>query len=679
MKSGAFFAKLKKILRKEATQRIIGVIVISLAFIWAIHAIYSSPTLKIPPKIAFPLSFIIYLLSEILFILVLRFIHSKFLSRPDSPLFSAEFFSSMTNSISAPIALITSKGYILWINSAFSAMRRHASIHSRQFSSYGNVSVDALLDAHSDGVKCEVGGIPYTVSGRSFYIGKARIISVIWTDNSELEEVRKTMHEEEMLVAYIVVDNLDELVQVEQENTNAAAAEISSVLTAWATSVNGSIKEYERNRYIFFFAAKHMATFTAQKFDILEKIRAIKIGTSGTPITISIGTTTLGDNILAKENSARACLEMALARGGDQAVVKTAEGIEYYGGVTKTMQKRSTVKSRSIALSLANLISQSSNVIIFGHRFPDYDCFGASIGVARFCMHCGIPCNIVVDTEDKNLSKGFTKIKGAPAYNHIFVDLTAGQNLLRSDTLVIIVDVNNPKQFYAPAIAEAAENIVYLDHHRQTDAFPKDPLLSYIEPSASSTCEIIAELLEQVLPSGRLTKIEADFLYSGIILDTKYFAQNIGVRTFAAALYLRSEGADPVEVQELFKVNLDDMQREAKFKSNIHIYRKVVAIASNLDENNTPADRIAAAKVADSLLSIDNVLASFAICRIDNSICISARSSGTINVQLILERLNGGGHYNAAATQMPDITIEEALVKLKDSIDIALDGENQTK
>ncbi len=676
MKSRAFFAKLKKILRKETSQRVIGIIAISLLFIWATYAIYSGPAPKISPKIAFTLSLISYILSEILFVLVLRFIHLRFLSKSDSPLFSSEFFSSMTNSINAPIALITNKGYILWINSAFSAMRRRASIHSRQFSSYGNVSVEALLEAHDEGVKCEVGGVPYTVSGKSFYIGKARIISVIWTDNSELEALRKTMKEEEMLVAYIVVDNIDELVQVEQENTSAAAAEISSVLTSWANSVNGTIKEYERNRYIFFFAAKHMDTFIAQKFDILEKIRAIKIGTSGTPLTVSIGTTTLGDTILAKENGARACLEMALARGGDQAVVKTAQGIEYFGGVTKTMQKRSTVKSRSIALSLANLISQSSNVLIFGHRFPDYDCFGASIGVARFCMHCGIPCNIVVDTEDKNLSKGFAKLKGAPAYNHIFVDITAGQNLLRSDTLVIIVDVNNPTQFYAPAIAEAAENIVYLDHHRQTDAFAKEPLLSYIEPSASSACEIIAELLEQVLPSGRLTKIEADFLYSGIILDTKYFAQNIGVRTFAAALYLRSEGADPVEVQELFKVNLDDMQREAKFKSNIHIYRKVVAIASSLDENNTSADRIAAAKVADSLLSIDNVLASFAICRIDNSICISARSSGTINVQLILERLNGGGHYNSAATQMPDITIEEALVKLKESIDIALDGEN---
>ncbi len=673
MKSSAFFAKIKKTLRKESTQRIIGVILITVLFMWGIQEIHTAPESNPAPRAAIPLSILLYIICEVFFVLVLRFIHSRFLPKSESVLFSGEIFSSMANAVTAPVALITNKGFILWMNSAFSQMRRQASVHSRQFSSYGSISLEALLEDPESGVNCMVGGTPYLVTGKSFYLGKSRLISVLFTDTTELEETRKTMREEETLVAYIVLDNLDELVQIEQENTYAAAAEISSVLANWAASVNGTIKEYERNRYIFFFAAKHMDTFIESKFDILEKIRAIKVGTSGTPITVSIGTTTLGDTILAKENSARACLEMALARGGDQAVVKTDKGIEYYGGVTKTMQKRSTVKSRSIALSLANLIAESSNVLIFGHRFPDYDCFGASIGVARFCMHCGIPCNIVVDTADRNLAKGFSKLQSSHTYKNIFIDLTTGQNMLRSDTLVIIVDVNNPKQFYAPDIAEAAENIVYIDHHRQTDAFQKAPLLSYIEPSASSTCEIIAELLEQVLPSGRLSKNEANFLYSGIILDTKYFAQNIGVRTFAAALYLRSEGADPVDVQELFKVDLDDMQREAKFKSNIHIYRKVVAIASNLDENNTQADRIAAAKVADSLLSIDGVLASFAICRIDNSICISARSSGTVNVQLILERIGGGGHYNAAATQMPDITIEEALVKLKESIDVALD------
>lgn len=673
MKATAFFAKLKKGLRKETTQRIIGVITITVIFFWIIQAIYSNPSMASNSSLIIPLSIAVYILVQLLFVLILRFIHLRFLPKSESPIFSAEIFSSMTNVLPSPVALVTGKGFILWMNSSFTAMRRRASVHSRKLASYGDLSVEALIEAGDTGVRCTIGNTPYLVCGKPFSIGKSHGISLIFTDITELEETKRTMREEETLVAYVVLDNLDELIQIEQDGANAGAAEVSAILHSWAASVNGTIKEYERNRYIFFFAAKHMDTFTAQKFDILEKVRAVRVGASGSPITISIGTTTLGETILARETSARSCLEMALARGGDQAVVKTENGIEYFGGVTKTMQKRSTVKSRSVAIALANLIAQSSNVLIFGHRFPDYDCFGASIGVARFCMHCGIPCNIVIDTEDKNLAKGFAKLANSSSYSRIPIDITTAQNLLRSDTLVIIVDVNNPSQFYAPEIAEAAENIVYIDHHRQTDAFLKAPLLSYIEPSASSTCEIIAELLEQVLPSGRLTKNEADFLYSGIILDTKYFAQNIGVRTFAAALYLRSEGADPVDIQELFKVDLDDMQREAKFKSNIHIYRKVVAIASNLDENNTPADRIAAAKVADSLLSVDGVLASFAICRIDNCVCISARSSGTVNVQLILERLNGGGHYNAAATQIPEITIEEALVKLKQSIDIALD------
>ncbi|MBQ8742567.1 MAG: DHH family phosphoesterase [Clostridia bacterium] len=677
MKSSAFFSRLKKNLRKENTQRFIGIITITVIFFWIIQAIYSKPSPKINIGVVIPLSIVIYILTQALFLLVLRFIHIRIYPKSESPIFSAEVFSSMTGVLPSPIALVTAKGFILWMNTEFTSMRRHASIHSRKLSSYADLSVDALIEAGDAGVRCTISDTPYLVCGKPFNIGKSRGVSVLFTDITELEDTKRTMREEEILVAYVVLDNLEELLQIEQDGANAGAAEVSAILHNWAASVNGTIKEYERNRYIFFFAAKHMQTFIEQKFDILEKVRAVRVGASGTPITVSIGTTTLGDTILARETSARSCLEMALARGGDQAVVKTESGIEYFGGVTKTMQKRSTVKSRSVALALANLIAQSSNVLIFGHRFPDYDCFGASIGVARFCRHCGVSCNIVIDKSDKNLVKGIDRIRKSTSYEKVLIDITTAQNLLRSDTLVIIVDVNNPSQFYAPEIAEAAENIVYIDHHRQTDAFLKAPLLSYIEPSASSTCEIIAELLEQVLPSGRLSKNEADFLYSGIILDTKYFAQSIGVRTFAAALYLRSEGADPVDVQELFKVNLDDMQREAKFKSNIHIYRKVVAIASNLDENNTPADRVAAAKVADSLLSIDGVLASFAICRIDNSVCISARSSGSVNVQLILERLNGGGHYNAAATQMPDITIEEALVKLRQSIDISLDKGTQ--
>ncbi len=674
MKSSVFFEKIKKALRHESTQRIIGMILITVFFTWALGDIYTSENAKLSPAFTIPVSMIVYILCEAVFIVALHLIHQKFFSTTDPRSYSGEIFAGAFGAVDAPVILVSDKGYILWMNSEFAQLRRRASIHSRQLESFCDSSLDAIIEAENEGVECRIGDVPYKVTGKPFYIGNSRATSILFTDITELCEVKKTMRDEEILVAYIVLDNVDELVQIEQENTSAAAAEISSVLASWAASVNGTLKEYERNKYIFFFAAKHMDTFIAKKFDILEKIRGVKVGTSGTPITVSIGTTTIGDTILAKETSARSCLEMALARGGDQAVVKTESGIEYYGGVTKTMQKRSTVKSRSIALSLANLIADSSNVLIFGHKFPDYDCFGASIGIARFCMHCGVDCNIVVDTEDKNLSKGFLKLKGSRSFKNAFIDVTSAQNKLRSNTLVIIVDVNNPKQFYAPDIAASAEKIVYIDHHRQTDAFDKTPLLSYIEPSASSTCEIVAELLEQVLPAGRLGKNEADFLYSGIILDTKYFAQSIGVRTFAAALYLRSEGADPVDVQDLFKVDLDDMQREAKFKSNIHVYRKVVAIASNLDENNTPADRVAAAKVADSLLSIDGVLASFAICRIDNSICISARSSGTINVQLILERIGGGGHYNAAATQMPDITIEEALVKLKASIDVALDG-----
>ena len=275
------------------------------------------------------------------------------------------------------------------------------------------------------------------------------------------------------------------------------------------------------------------------------------------------------------------------------------------------------------------------------------------------------------------MKKCFELISSVPIYDEIFIEAEVAQNLINSKTLLIIVDVNNPKQFEAPHIAENVHRVVYVDHHHMTSEFEIPPALYYIEPSASSASELISEILEQS-GMGSLKKEEAELLYAGIILDTKRFSINTGVRTFTSALYLRGEGADPIEVQELFRSDLTDIAREARFEVNIARYRKNIAIAVNPYDDNGPADRIIAAKVADKLLTAENVLASFALCEIDDAIRISARSTGTINVQIILERLGGGGHYDAAATQMGNTSMEKALIQLKESIDKFLDVDAKT-
>ena len=541
------------------------------------------------------------------------------------------------------------------------------------------VNMETLLSTLESGeeFKCSVGKRIYQVKGHISSPSAANLFVTVWYDITELEETRAAQLENETLVAYIVIDNLEELIQIEQENVSSAAAQVELVLRDFADSYNGILKSYERDKYVFLYKAHHLQSLIEDKFEILEKVRSVRVGANYFPVTVSIGTSTIGDTLSEKEKSAQSALEMALARGGDQAVVKTDKGVNIFGGITKTVQKRTTIKSRTVAQALASLVTGSRNVLIMGHRNPDYDSIGSCVGAAKFCMLCGVKCNIIIDRKDPNLAKCFDLLSDIPAYDDIFVDAESGQNLINSKTLLIITDVNNPKQFEAPRIAENVHRIVYIDHHRMTGEFEIPPALYYIEPSASSASELMSEILEQSA-LGSLKKEEAELLYAGIILDTKRFSINTGVRTFTAALYLRGEGADPIEVQELFRTELTDMEREARFQINIARYRKYIAIAVNPYQDNIAADRIIAAKVADKLLTAENVLASFALCEIDGAIRISARSTGTINVQIILERLNGGGHYDAAATQMSGTSMETALLQLKESIDQFLDVDSKS-
>lgn len=291
------------------------------------------------------------------------------------------------------------------------------------------------------------------------------------------------------------------------------------------------------------------------------------------------------------------------------------------------------------------------------------------IGIARLASFCGVRFNIICNFKDPNFKKCYNRICGIDEYGSgtVFVSAADAQELIGSDTLTVIVDVNSKMQLEAPAVAEMSGRTVYIDHHRKTAEFDEAPLISYIEPSASSACELVAEILEQSVPSGTLLSEEADIMCAGILLDTKQFTRNSGVKTFSAALYLRGEGANPAEAQTLFKACLDDFISEAKFESNVVIYRKVLAISCSDDENNGPTDRIAAARRRTSAYrrGSEGLLRPR---RIGDKIHISARSSGEINVQLILEKLEGGGHFDSAATQL-ESSMSEALTRLKGAVD----------
>jgi len=482
----------------------------------------------------------------------------------------------------------------------------------------------------------------------------------------------------ESAVAYITVDNLEELLNYEQEDYRSASGETERILREWATSSSGVLKEYQQDRYIFIFERSHLDEFIESGFDILDKIRNIRVGENNIPLTVSIGICAMEGTPLEREKAAQSALDTALQRGGDQVVLKTDSSVDIFGGKTKMSQKRTRVKARVVANELISHISSSSNVIIMGHKYADFDAFGSCVGLARLCMFCGVPVNIVTDFSDSNLDRCRDWISKEKEYRSVFIDKDSAMDLITMDTLLIVSDVNNKMQFECSELADHCLKMVVVDHHRKTADYERAPLITYIEPAASAASELVAEMLEQVLPPEAVLSVEANLMMAGILLDTNQFAKNTGTRTFSAALYLRGLGADVGEVQELFKTELCDFQRELKFHSNVEIYKDIAAIATAEGEC-TYKDKIPAAKAADKLLTVEGVKASFAIVPIGKEVHISARSSGTINVQLLLEKLRGGGHFDSAGTRLEGTTVAEAIEMLKSAIDSYLKENNQDK
>lgn len=570
-----------------------------------------------------------------------------------------------------PVLICDENGKIIWYNRELThRVGRRETLYGRGLETISDVSPAEIVAAESaDGVDVEAFGTTFGVRGYKITSQNKNFILMLWYDKTELLSAYSRIADETTIVAYIMADNLDELMQYVQEKYRTASTEIESVLKAWADSVQGILKEYERDRYFFIFDACHLEQFIADRFDILDRVRDIRIGEDSLPVTISVGISGTLGSYAEKDRAARGALDMALQRGGDQVVVRTETGLEFYGGRSKTVQKKTKVRARVVANELAVLMSASSNTLIMGHRNMDFDALGACAGLARLAIFCGVRVNIIANEHDANLKKCFEKLKTLPEYKNMFVSAAEAQDMLSSETLLVIADVNNRTQYEAPEVAENSFKTVIVDHHRKTAEFKTQPAVAYIEPSASSSCELVAEILEQSIPVGHLPKSEADIMFAGILLDTKQFTRNTGTRTFSAALYLRSEGANPADAQSLFKTDLDSFLREAKFTNNVYIYRNIIAIAVSDGEDNTMSDRIAAAKAADKLLTVDGVAASFALCRIGETVYISARSSGGVNVQLILEKIGGGGHFDSAATQLKGEQMTEALTRLKVTID----------
>ena len=593
---------------------------------------------------------------------------------------SVQFLQKMQK----PVVICDEKGKIIWYNQHMKeCCKTGGALYNKYIDNVCDATIERIVKSdHSLGTEVRFSSIEnaddadsaiYSAIGEEIVFNNKNYYMAVFTDITALKEAEKRLHEEDTIIAYAMIDNLDELLQYVQELYSNASNEVERKREEYFEKVGGFVREYGNNRFICMFAAKYLPEFEKDRFSLLDEVREIRVGDSTLPVTISVGIAKISGTLYEKERATQAALDMALQRGGDQVVIKTPEGTEFYGGKTKSVQKRTKVRSRVIANELIALISRSDNVLIMGHKFPDMDSFASCLAVARIAKFCGATSHIIVDKNDKNLRSAIRLVNESSEYNGMFVDRAQAQDLLMSETLVVVVDVNNINFCEAPDVVSGAYNVVIIDHHRKTSEFERKPNIVYIEPSASSASELMSELLELILPQGTLTKTEADLLFAGMLLDTKQFTHNAGVRTFGSALYLRSEGASPIDAQALFKTDIYDFLNEAKFESNVSIYKNVIAIALNETNSDNPGIRVTAAKAADRLLHVEGICASFTLCSIDDAIHISARSDGSVNVQRILEKLGGGGHFDAAGAQLKGVAMKEALSMLREAIDEILD------
>lgn len=629
----------------------------------ALVAIFSD-IFSIPPLIIAAIGLVIYL-AEIAFIGFKRRASVKALPRKNIHELLLENGSAVFKKSKNPMIAFDSSDAVLWYNDAFNDASLGENYIGKNLSSIFGAN---FLDSVKKDGMLVYDGRKYGAQTFEISSDSPGLYMLLLEDKTALAELESKYFNERVAVAYIAIDNIEDVLQFVHDSVTDAVSTVEAKLKAWAASLGAIIRPYENDKFIMLFDYIHLEKMVKDKFSILDEVREARVGDS-VSITVSIGIAAVGGSLAEREAIAKDAIDTALQRGGDQVVYRTETETAYYGGMTKSVYKRSNVRSRAFSNKLTALISRKDNVIIMGHRYGDFDSFGASVGVAHLAMLCGVKTNIAVDMRDRNLMPCIEMMQNTATYSQVFVDNAEGLDLIGPDTLLVLVDHNSKTRAQFDDIAKKINSVAIIDHHRKIDA-TEDPSveLSFIEPSASSACELVTEMLENAISSRTLMKEEADMLLAGIILDTKQLTRNTGTRTFGAAQYLRGAGADPADVYSMFKTSAAELSKESRFHTNITTYRGNIAISS-CDGDTDSSYRVLASKAADKMLTLKGIDAAFALVRIGEQIHISGRSNGKINVQLILEKLHGGGHFDVAGAQVDSDSVIAVLETLKESID----------
>ena len=559
---------------------------------------------------------------------------------------------------------------ILWSSESFLQLteQREGIFDAHLETVFPNISVHWLLEGKTEAPETVVwnhrtyrvfGGVSHPEGGQS------ALATTYWMDVTDTEEMRRTLELTRPVVAILMVDNYEDLMKATPEGKRSAVrAMLEEKLSQWSAGSEGMMLKYDRDRYLFVFEEKSFSDFAAKRFDVLDAVREVVAG-EGVAATLSIGVGRDADSFEALFKNASVALEMALSRGGDQAVVKDKLNFEFYGGRSKATEKRTKVKSRVMANALAELIDEAKQVYVMGHSYADMDALGAAAGVCAIVRKRGKKCRIVIDTENNAAHPVLRRLQALPEYQGAFLSGDDAFLRVQPETLLVVVDTNRPGSVESEPLLDACNRVAVIDHHRRGSSYIDKMALNYHEPYASSASELVTELLQYLIEPGDLLKAESEALLAGIVLDTKNFTNRTGGRTFEAAAYLRRAGADTADVQRMFQSDLQSMISRYDIIRRAELYHGDIAIAA-LDQE---CDRVIAAKAADEMLTLQGVRASFVLYRKDDGIYISARSLGEINVQVLVETLGGGGNSTTAGGQCSGMTVAEAKATLLRAID----------
>ena len=590
----------------------------------------------------------------------------------------------LLNEFEVPYAVMDATGKLLWMNRQFEALsEKNKGYHKSITTIFPQITrelmekedeLELVVEREECVYRASVHKIHFTdilhESSSIELTEKVQYLQVIYLfDETQLTRYRIENQEMQMVPALVYIDNYDEVLDtVEEVKKSLLVALVDRKVTKFFASIDGLVKKTENDKYFVVFQHKYLEKMEEEKFSLLEDVKSIKVGNEMS-VTLSMGIGYVGNDYTKNYEYSRMAIDLALGRGGDQVVVKTRDRISYFGGSNRQVDKSTRVKARVKALALREIMITRDKFFVMGHKIADIDSFGAAIGIYCATRQLGKKAQIVIDevnTTLRPLKECFTPENGYP--DDMFIPSQLALDEIDSHTALIVVDTNRPSYTECPNLLNRAKAIVVFDHHRQCEDVVKNAVLSYTEPYASSTCEMIAEVLQYFDEDIKLSTQEADAIYAGILIDTNNFVSKTGVRTFEAAAYLRRCGAEVTRVRKMLRNDMDAYKARAEAVRHAEVFHNMFAI-SVCPADNIESPTVACAQAANELLNIIGIKASFVLTEYHDRIYISARSIDEINVQLVMERLGGGGHMNSAGAQLTGCTLEDAKRTIENTLD----------